>query len=79
MKNSIWNWKLKSNVFIYIQKLTPAFPKKKNKAIVEGHNLYGLLAKEICPDLKQWLQQPVALCQFFPNYSKNHYHSMKCL
>lgn len=55
MKNFIWNWKLKSNVFIYIQKFIFVFLKKKNKVIVEGYNFYWLLVKEICFDLKQWL------------------------
>lgn len=44
MKNSIWNWKLRSNVFIYIQKLTSTLPKIQ-KTVVEDHNLYWLLKK----------------------------------
>lgn len=44
MKNSIWNWKLRSNVFLYIQKLTSTLPKTQ-KTIVEDHNLYWLLKK----------------------------------
>lgn len=62
MKNSIWNWKLRSNVFVHIQKLMSALPKKKRKrkAIVEHHNLYQLLKKF------------VALRQLFPNSPKTH-------
>lgn len=41
-------------MFIYIQKLLHY--KKTQKAIVEDHNLYWLLVKEICSDVKQWLQ-----------------------